>query len=147
MTQIVEFILQAAGVCERRSAIPACHRIDGHRVVANRARHRRAVRLPPRRVSFLRLNLAPLREVGLTETGMKLRLEGPDAGVVRIELHESVEAREGAAGIIESFLGRGHREQGVRIPRIEFESLVRQLHDELETLPCRFVHDAVASLG
>ena len=125
---------------EFHAAICASRSIGRHEDLANRTREWEA-RLP-RRCGFglLGAYAALTGFLRLAKLGVELRLEDPQARVVRVEIGKPLERLERIGNFLHCRLRRSHREEGVHIFRIEFEPLTSRPHDELETLGCQPVH-------
>ena len=132
--EVVQVFLEFSREREPGAAALATGRVDGDRSVAHRTRHGGPGDLCRLILRQLGAETALPGEVSLPQAGMELCLEDPEARVVRIDHRETLEGLGPALRVIERRLRGREGEQGVRVPRVQFEALTGDLHDEPESI-------------
>ena len=134
VAEIVELVLEGSSRGELHATVGAGGRVDRDGGLAHRARDGRIDHLRRLGLAFEGADATQSRQIRLAELRVQFRLEHPKAGVRRVDLREPIERLQAALRVVERRLGGGHREQGVRVPRIQLEALGRDLQDETEAL-------------
>ena len=132
MAEILEFVLEIPHGRKLDSAVPAGRGIVRDRRIAHRTRDRGHGSLRFEEFHLVRSQAALSRAIRFPEASVQFRLQDPKPRVRRIEFGEPIEGLQRRPRIVEGRLGRGHREQGVRVLRVHLEPFAGDLHDEGE---------------